>query len=90
MLVKTDGEDDDSATQLFMLSNISGTVENIEMNERYDVSFELNENGASMTLELDPIDCEDGGQYMCAAIVGDPTNATDAKYAVTQLNVSSE
>jgi hypothetical protein len=90
LLGKSDGDNSGSYSQIFMLSNVSGSVEVMEINESYAVSHELRDTGVSITMTLDPVTCEDRGIYACVAMVGDPTNATNSKIASTQLNVSSK
>jgi hypothetical protein len=90
LLGKSDGDYIGSYSQIFMLSNVSGSVEVMKINENYTVSHELRDTGVSITMTLDSVNCEDRGIYACVAMVGDPKNATDSKIALTQLNASSK
>ncbi|XP_045202508.2 uncharacterized protein LOC123555987 [Mercenaria mercenaria] len=87
---KVDDKNIDIVSQIFTISNLTGSVVNTTFDNNYTTSYILNKDGALISLELDPVTCENEGLYMCAAIVGELESPIEINNASTTVNISTE
>ncbi|XP_053403047.1 uncharacterized protein LOC128546143 [Mercenaria mercenaria] len=90
MIGKVDDKNGDLSNQIFTISNVTGFVENTIFDNNYNASYTLNKDGASISLEFDPLTCSGKGIYMCAAIVGEFESPIEINNTSTTVNISTE
>ncbi|XP_053403781.1 uncharacterized protein LOC123554697 isoform X2 [Mercenaria mercenaria] len=88
LLAKEDQDESGPTTPIFMISNATGSISNETLDTNYIVDFTLENDGVSVSLKFETVTCDNEGLYTCAAVVGDPANATEIKSTGTILNIS--
>ncbi|XP_053403777.1 uncharacterized protein LOC123554699 isoform X2 [Mercenaria mercenaria] len=90
LIGKIDDRNGDSVSQIFTISNVTGSVVYSTLDNNYNASYTLNKDGASISLEFDPVTCASEGRYMCAAIVDELKSPLEINNISTTVNISTE
>ncbi|XP_053403778.1 uncharacterized protein LOC123555982 [Mercenaria mercenaria] len=90
LIGKVDDKNGDIVSQMFTISNVTGSVVPATFDNNYTTSYTLNKDGASISLEFDHVTCENEGLYMCAAIVGELGSPVEINNTTTIVNILTD